>query len=256
MIPALAPLTPEPGMAPPAVVAVVQAQPKALQDDRRNRRKKRGKQDAVQVATVPPPQVQPQAPPLPQPPVYVASTEPVNQMPYVQPGTVQAPARAPEAGRQSMTLAPVTGSRPATVAGLTPTVAPERRTPAAEADTRVAAAPTQSEVGRPGSPPPSTSRPVVLASSALPNRRRDRGRPACSVCRVEIQHAGPLRNPFPQPLDNSPPPAARRPLRRHPRQRRPPRPNQRRRRLRHRRDFPAKSAGYRSRTEPGAERGI
>ncbi|MFA6112419.1 MAG: SPOR domain-containing protein [Sphingomonas sp.] len=205
MIPALAPLTPEPGIATPAVVAVVQAQPKAPQDDRRNRRKKRGKQDAVQVATVPPPQVQPQAPPLPQPPVYVASTEPVDQMPYVQPGTVQALARAPEAGRQSMTLAPVTGSRPATVVASTPTVAPERRTPAAEADTRVAAAPTQSEVGRPGSPPPSTSRPVVLASSALPNRPATvAGPPAPSAAETSTRAPESVS----QPSDNTPPPAA------------------------------------------------
>jgi tetratricopeptide (TPR) repeat protein len=172
MIPALAPLTPEPGMAPPTVVAAVQAPLKAQPDDRRSRRKKRGKQDAVQVATAPPPQVQPQAPPLPQPPVYVASTEPAYQPPYVQPGTVQplpgVPTRTPDAGRQSMTLAPAT-SRPATVIAAAPTAAPERRTPLAEADTRVVAVPTQSQPARPASPPPSTSGPVVLASSALPN---------------------------------------------------------------------------------------
>ena len=173
MAPALAPLAPEPGIAAPTVVAAVQAPPKVQKDDRRSRGRKRGRKDAVQVATAPPPQVQPQAPPLPQPPVYVSSTEPVDQPPYVQPGTVQplpgVPARTAEAGRQSMTLAPAV-SRPATVIAATPTPTPERRTPPAEADTRAAVAPTQSAAVRPASPPPSTSRPVALASSALPNR--------------------------------------------------------------------------------------
>jgi len=172
MIPALAPLAPEPGLVAPVVVAAVQAPPKAQKEDRRSRSKKRGKKDAIQLAIAPPPQVQPQAPPLPQPPVYVASTEPVYQPPYVQPGTVQPlpgnPSRTAEAGRQSMTLAPE--SRPATVVASTPTAIPARRPAPVEADTRVAAAPAQSVPSRPISPPPSSSGPVALASSAIPKQ--------------------------------------------------------------------------------------
>jgi tetratricopeptide (TPR) repeat protein len=161
MIPALAPLAPEPGM-PVATVAVVQAPPARVekQDDRRGRRQKRDRQDAIRVATTPPPQPQPQPQPLPQPPTYVASANTAAQPIYT------APTRAPDTARQSMTLMPaperqgVTAVPPNTPpSALESTIGAQGRGPATS--------PVQQSASRPASPPPSTSSPVVPASPPL-----------------------------------------------------------------------------------------
>jgi len=106
LAPVLAPLAPEPGMAPVAVAQTV-AKP-TRQDDRRSRdKKKKAKPEPIQVATAPPPE------PLPQPPAYVASVEPPVEQAYM----------VPAVPRQSMTLSP---ARPIVT---TPVLQPARVTP-------------------------------------------------------------------------------------------------------------------------------
>lgn len=155
LVPALAPLVPEPG----EIVAVAAAaQPVAPRPDRREDRrkeKKKRKRDSGRVeiatATTPPPV------PLPAPPAYVAESQ--AQMPYRPPGATQAPTPARAA---SATLVPATpvvpnsasrlaSAQPARAASATPLPA---KPVVPNSATRLASAqPARPPVGSPASGP-------------------------------------------------------------------------------------------------------
>lgn len=129
MTPALMPLGPEPGV--PVVVAAQAVAPKIdAREERRARKKKRGRDVQVTMASQP----SPPAAPLPQPPVYVASNDQMVQPVYVPPQARPAQAATrPSAAAigPQLASAPIQGGRNGTGQ------AQGRVAPPIEADTRM-----------------------------------------------------------------------------------------------------------------------
>jgi tetratricopeptide (TPR) repeat protein len=133
LVPALAPLAPEPGEA--VAVAAVAAQPTAAAPDRRKDKKRKRDHGRAELATAttPPP---PAPPPLPAPPAYVAG----NQAQFPPAPPVAAPARAASAS--------IVPAQPVAKAASPFASAPTARPPLASSARRPATAPIADPANR------------------------------------------------------------------------------------------------------------